>query len=204
EDWGDGVRGFQEAVADVGARFCGFVAAHPGDSVLVYFGYPAAREDDAEQAVHAGLAIVNLVRTLKTRFDAPPQASAGIATGLVVVGEQAGTGVTRQHIAVGEAPSLAAQLLAVAAPGDVVIAESTRRLVGRMFECRAVAADECRALPSSVPAWQVRGETAGVSRFEARRGSTLSPLVGRREEMELLLRRWDQAKRGEGRVVLLS
>ena len=96
------------------------------------------------------------------------------------------------------------RLQAAASPGEIVIAASTRRLVGRMFDCRALGADETKGLPQPAEAWQVRGETAGVSRFEARRRGVLSPLVGRQEEFELLLRRWDQAKLGEGRVVLLS
>ena len=96
------------------------------------------------------------------------------------------------------------RLQAAASPGEIVIAASTRRLVGRMFDCRALGADETKGLPQPAEAWQVRGETAGVSRFEARRRGVLSPLVGRQEEIELLLRRWDQAKLGEGRVVLLS
>jgi TolB-like protein/tetratricopeptide (TPR) repeat protein len=205
EELRDRIGAFQQWVADVAARFDGIVAQHQGDSVLVYFGYPTAHEHDAEQAVRAGLALVNLVGPPNTGCEAPPQASVGIATGVVVIGEQVGTGVTRQHIAIGEAPNLAAQLQAVAAPGEVVIAASTRRLVGRLFDCCALdGADELDGLPQPVEAWQVRGEMAGVSRFEARRTGTLTPLVGRQEELELLLRRWDQAKRGEGRVVLLS
>src|SRR5262249_20009821 len=152
-------------------------------------GYPAAREHDAEQAVRAGLAIVALVGTLTIGFDAAPQASVGIATGLVVIGEQVGT--DRQRIAVGEAPSLAGQLQALAAPGEVLISASTRRLVGRLFDCRARAANERNGLPPSEEVWDVRGEAAGISRFEALRAAMRSPLVGRREEMDLLLRRWD-------------
>ena len=195
---------FHKVVADVAARFGGFVAQYLGDGVLVYFGYPAAHEHDAEQAVRAGLALLDAVGMLKASSGVTLQARAGIATGLVVVGEQLGTGNAQQHIAIGETPNLAARLQAVAAPGEVVIAASTRRLVGGMFDCRALGADELKGLPPSVEAWQVRGETAGVSRFEARRAGALSPLVGRQEEIELLLRRWEQAKPGEGRVVLLS
>jgi class 3 adenylate cyclase/predicted ATPase len=204
EDLRDRIGAFRKAVADVAARFDGLVAQYQGNGVLVYFGYPAAHEHDAEQAVRAGLEIVSPVGMLKTGFDSPPQASAGIATGLVVIGEQVGTGEAGQRIAIGEAPTLAARLQTLAAPGKVIVAASTRRLVGRMFDCRVLAADELDGLPPSVEAWQVRGEMAGIGRFEARRAATLTQLVGRQEEMELLLRRWDQAKLGEGRVVLLS
>jgi class 3 adenylate cyclase/tetratricopeptide (TPR) repeat protein len=204
EDMSDRIAPFHKAVTDVTARFDGFVAQYQSDGVVIYFGYPSAQEHDPEQAVRAGLAIIASIRKLKAFDDGPLQARAGIATGQVVVGEQAGTANTRQLVAIGEAPNLAAQLQAAAGPGQVVIAASTRRLVGRMFDCRALGVDELKGLLSPAEAWQVRGETAGVSRFDARRAGELSPLVGRQEEMELLLRRWDQAKRGEGRVVLLS
>src|SRR5262252_3526794 len=200
----DRIAAFHKAVTDVAARFDGFVAQYLGDGVHIYFGYPAANEHDAEQAVRAGLAILDTVARLKAFSGEPLQVRAGIATGLVVVGEQVGTGNTRQRVAIGESPNLAAQLQAVAAPGEVVIAASTRRLVGQMFECRALRANELTGLPPLMEAWQVRGETAGVSRFEARRVGALSPLVGRQEEMELMLRRWGQAKLGEGRTVLLT
>ncbi len=204
EDMSDRIAPFHKAVTDVAARFDGFVAQYLSDGVLLYFGYPAAHEHDAEQAVRAGLAILDAVGMLKASSGVTLRARAGIATGLVVVGEQPGTGDTQQRIAIGETPALAARLQAVATPGEVVIAASTRRLVGGMFDCRALDADAVKGLPQPAEAWQVRGETAGVSRFEARRAGTLSPLVGRQEEIDLLLRRWDRAKAGEGRVVLLS
>ncbi len=203
EDMHDLIAAFRNLVADVVARFDGFVAQNLGDGVLVYFGYPAAHEHDAEQAVRAGLAILDAVGTLKAASVAL-QASAGIATGLVVVGEQLATGDTRQHVAIGETPDLAARLHAAAAPGEVVIAAGTRRLVGRLFDCCALPAIDVKGRPQPVEAWQVRGEAAGVSRFEARRTGALTPLVGRQEEIDRLLRRWDQARLGEGRVVLLS
>lgn len=202
EDMRDRIAPFHAIAADVAARFDGFVAQYLGDGVHVYFGYPAAHEHDAEQAVRAGLAILDAAGTLKV--DMPFQARVSIATGLVVVGEQVGAGDTRQRVAIGETPILAAQLQAVAAPGEVVIAAGTRQLVGRLFDCRALDSSEMNGLPQAVEAWQVRGETASVSRFEARRAGLLSPLVGRQEEMDLLLRRWQQVKLGEGRVVLLS
>jgi class 3 adenylate cyclase/DNA-binding SARP family transcriptional activator len=204
EDMHDQIAAFHKVVADVVAQFDGFVAQHLSDGVLVYFGYPAAHEHDTEQAVRAGLAILEAVGTLKASCNMSLQARAGIATGLVVVGEHLGAGDKRQHAAIGETPDLAARLQAMASPGEVVIAASTRRLVGRMFDCRALDAIEVKGLPQPVEAWQVRRETAGVSRFEARRTGELSPLMGRQEEIELLLRRWGQAKVGEGRVVLLS
>lgn len=204
EEMTERIAPFHKVVAAVAARFGGYVAQYLGDAVHVYFGYPAAHEHDAEQAVRAGLALRDAVGTLKASSGVALRARAGIATALVVVGEQMGTGNSQQGIAIGEAPNLAAQLQAAAAPGEVVIAASTRRLVGRMFDCRALAGEEAKGLPPSVEAWQALGEVAGVSRFDARRSVALSPLVGRQEELELLLRRWDQAKAGEGRVVLLS
>jgi class 3 adenylate cyclase/DNA-binding SARP family transcriptional activator/sugar phosphate isomerase/epimerase len=201
EDMHDLIAVFHKAVADAVSRFDGFVAQYLGDGAHVYFGYPAADEHDAEQAVRAGFAILDAVGALKASFDVTLQASIGIATGLVVVGERPATGDTQQRVAIGEAPNVAVQLQSLAPPGEVVIAASTRRLVGRMFDCRAL---EVKGSPHAVEAWQVRGETAGVSRFEARRTGALSPLMGRQEEIELLLRRWVQAKLGEGRVVLLS
>jgi class 3 adenylate cyclase len=204
EDMHDRIVAFHRVAADVVARFDGFVAQYLGDGVVVYFGYPTAHEHDVEHAVRAGLAIIDAVATPSAPTDVTVQARAGIATGLAVVGEQPGSGDPPQRVAIGEAPNLAARLQAVAAPGEVVIAASTRRLVGRMFDCCALGAGELKGLPPSVEAWQVRGEAGGVSRFEARRTGALTPLVGRQEEMELLLRRWRQAKLGEGQVVLLS
>jgi class 3 adenylate cyclase len=204
EEMSERIAPFHKVVADVAARFGGFVAQYLGDCVHVYFGYPEAHEHDPEQAVRAGLGLLDAVGTLKASSGVTFRARAGIATGLVVVGEQLGTGNAQQGIAIGETPNLAARLQTVAAPGEVVIAANTWRLVGGMFDCRALGADELKGLPPSVEAWQVRGESAGVSRFEARRAGKLSPFVGRQEEMDLLLRRWQQTKLGEGRVVLLS
>ena len=204
EDMHDLIESFHKTITDAVSPFDGYVALYLGDGTHVYFGYPEAREHDAEQAVRAGLAILDAVGALKDTSGAPLQASVGIATGLVVVGEPPATGDAQQRVAIGEAPSVAAQLQAVASPGEIVIAASTWRLAGRMFDCRALGTIEVKGLPQPVEAWQVRGETAGVSRFEARRTSALSPLVGRKEEIDLLLRRWDQARRGEGRVVLLE
>ena len=167
EDMRDRIAAFHKVVADVAARFDGFVAQYLGDGVHVYFGYPAAHEHDAEQAVRAGLAILDAVGTLKASSGVTLQARVGIATGLVVVGEQLGTGDTRQRVAIGETPNLAARLQAAAAPGEVVIAASTRRLVGRMFDCRALGADEAEGTAA------IGGGVAG-----ARRGGRRQPVRG--------------------------
>lgn len=204
EDMHDLVAVFHKTVADAASRFGGFVAQYLGDGAHVYFGYPAAQEHDAEQAVRAGAAILDAVGALKASSGDTLQASVGIASGLVVVGERSAAGDTQQRVAIGEAPNVAALLQTLASPGEVVIAASTHRLVGRMFDCRALNAIATEGLPQPVEAWRVHGETAGVSRFEARRAGELTPLVGRQEETERLLSRWHQTRLGEGRVVLLS
>ncbi|MBV9556435.1 MAG: AAA family ATPase, partial [Pseudolabrys sp.] len=173
--------------------------------VLVYFGYPQANEDDAERAIRAGLAIVDAVAHLNTAAGPPGtlRARVGIATGLVIVGDLIGSGPSLESAAVGETPNLAARLQAVAEPGMVVIAEATRRLTGRLFEYRDLGEARMKGLEAAVQTWAVLGEAVIDSRFEALRPGQGS-LVGREEELALLLRRWDQVKNGEGRVVLLS
>jgi predicted ATPase len=173
-----------------------------GDGVLVYFGYPQAHEDDAERAVRAGLALIGAV----SRFDAAEglQVRIGVATGLVVVGDLIGTGAAGEQAVVGETPNLAARLQAVAGPNCLVVGPTTRQMVGDLFECRALGAIELKGFAEPIRAWQVIRPSAVESRFEALRAGGLTPLVGREEEIELLLRRWQQAQEGEGRVVLLS
>src|SRR5215475_9975818 len=191
EDLREVIAVYHKCVADIVRRFDGFVAQYLGDGVLVYFGYPQAHEDDAERTVRAGLELIQAVSALKTSVSL--QTRIGIATGLVVVGDLMDSGNTPERGIVGETPNLAARLQGLAEPNMVVIAESTRRLVGRMFDCHSLGAIEIKGLPQPVEAWQVRAELAGVSRFEALRSGALTPLVGRQEEIELLLRRWHQA-----------
>jgi predicted ATPase len=173
-----------------------------GDGVLVYFGYPQAHEDDAERALRAGLELVTAVGALKTH--APLQTRVGIATGLVVVGDLIGSGASQEQGIVGETPNLAARLQGIAEPNSVVIAESTRRLVGNLFELQDLGGQDLKGIAGPVRAWVVLRPSSVESRFEALHGSGLTDLVGREEELELLLRRWSKAKSGEGRVVLLS
>jgi class 3 adenylate cyclase len=203
EDLREVIGAYHRAVADIVAGFDGFVAKYMGDGVLVYFGYPRAHEDDAERAVRAGLLIVDAVSRLDVK-SLELQARVGIATGLVVVGDLIGEGSAQEQSVVGETPNLAARLQALAEPDAVVIAATTRRLLGDLFEYRDLGAVEVKGIAAPVPAWQVLRASAVESRFEALRGSALSRLVGRDEEIDLLLRRWARAKAGDGQVVLIS
>jgi class 3 adenylate cyclase/tetratricopeptide (TPR) repeat protein len=202
EDLRDVIRTYQACVANTIKQFDGFIARYVGDGVLIYFGWPEARETDAERAVRAGLAVAAAVSGI-TPGGEPLHVRVGIATGLVVIGEPIGSGDSRQQTAVGETPNLAARLQGLAGPDQVVIDAATRRQIGGLFECQDLGTVELKGLPVAVPVWQVLGEGMLESRFEALRpGAT--PLIGRNEEMELLLRRWAQAKAGSGRVVLIS
>jgi class 3 adenylate cyclase/predicted ATPase len=194
---------FHGAVAEVVARFDGFIGKSIGDGAQVYFGYPTAHEDDAERAVRAGLALVDAVGRLgvgSTRL----KIRAGIATGVVVIGDLVGYGSGRERSAVGETPHLAVWLKDLAEPDAVVIAAGTHRLTGDLFEYRDLGAVAVKGIAIPIPAWQVLRPSVVASRFEALHGRTLSPLIGRDEEMDLLLRRWARAKSGDGQVVLLS
>jgi len=195
---------FHKKVVDSVAPFGGFVAQYQGTGAHVYFGYPAAGEHDAEQAVRAALATLDAIGSLISFAGIAFRASVGIASGLVVVGDEPEAGDQLQRLAIGETPNIAMRLQAEAPPGEIVIAASTWRLTGQLFDCRALDAIEAKGLTQPIEAWRVCGEAPGVSRFDARRAGKLSPLVGRQEEHDLLLRRWQQAKLGEGRVVLLS
>ena len=202
EDLREVISAYQKCVAETVQRFGGFVAKYMGDGVLIYFGYPQAHEDDAERAVRAGLELVAAVSDLKTH--AALQTRVGIATGLVVVGDLIGSGASQEQAIVGETPNLAARLQGIAEPNSVVIAESTRRLVGSLFELEDLGAKDLKGVAGPVRAWAALRPSAVESRFEALHASGLTELVGREEELELLLRRWTKAKTGEGQVVLLS
>ena len=202
EDLREVINGYQKCVAETVGRFGGFVAKFMGDGVLVYFGYPQAHEDDAERAVRAGLELIAAVGSLKTH--AALQSRVGIATGLVIVGHLIGSGSSQEQAIVGETPNLAARLQGVAEPNAVVIAESTRKLVGNLFELEDLGAQDLRGITEPVQAWAALRASSAKGRFEALRASGLTALVGREEELELLLQRWSKAKSGEGQVVLLS
>jgi predicted ATPase len=202
EDLREVISAYQKCVAETVQRFGGFVAKYMGDGVLIYFGYPQAHEDDAERAVRAGLELVAAVDQLKTH--APLQTRVGIATGLVVVGDLIGSGEAQERGIVGETPNLAARLQGIAEPNSVVIAESTRKLVGNLFELEDLGAQDLKGISGSARAWAVLRPATVESRFDALHASGLTELIGREEELEILLRRWSKANAGQGQVALLS
>src|SRR6202046_4066987 len=177
EDLREVISAYQNAVAEPVQRFGGFVAKYMGDGVLVYFGYPQAHEDDAERAVRAGLELVAAVGALKTH--APLQTRVGIATGLVVVGDLIGSGASQEQAIVGETPNLAARLQGVAEPNAVVISESTRKLVGNLFELEDLGAKDLKGIAGPLRAWVALRPASVEGRFEALHGSGLTELVGR-------------------------
>lgn len=205
EDLRETIGAFHAHVTSLVACFNGFIARHMGDGVLVYFGYPQADEADAERAIRAGLTIVDAVQRLNTPAGPPGTLNVriGIDTGLVVVGDLIGFGASREAAVVGDTPNLAARLQSVAEPGAVVISDATRLLVGSLFECRELALPNLKGRRGVERAWAVLGESVIDSRYEALRRGQLS-LVNRTEELELLQRRWEQAKTGEGRIVLMT
>jgi class 3 adenylate cyclase len=187
---------------EVIARYDGFVARYVGDGILTYFGWPAAHEEDAERAMRAALEIVHRVK--RASSTEVLSVRVGIATGPVAVGETAGVG-DQSKLAVGSTPNLAARLQGLAAADQIVIAASTRRLTGNAFELTDLGEHDLKGIAEPVHAWRVERALVTESRFDANRGGgALTPLVGREEELDLLLRRWSQTKDGEGQVVLLS
>jgi class 3 adenylate cyclase/tetratricopeptide (TPR) repeat protein len=200
EDLREVISAYQRAVTEAVTGFDGFVAKYMGDGVLVYFGYPRAHEDDAERAVWAGLRTIDAVGRLGP---AKLEVRIGIASGSVVVGDLIGKGSSQEQSIVGETPNLAARLQALATPGALVIAASTRQQLGELFDLEDLGPKQLVGFSEPQLAWRVLGESTEVSRFAALR-SERSPLVGRDEEVELLMRRWKQAKTGEGHVALIS
>ena len=204
EDLREVIGAYQDACSAAVARYDGFVAKFMGDGVLAYFGFPRAHEEDAERAVRAGLDIAAIVAKLDTRAKESLNVHIGIATGIVVVGELVGQGSAQEQAVVGDTPNLAARLQALAEPGCVVIAESTRRLVGGAFELTPLGRQTLKGFDAPVPAWTVVRVVENVTRFEASRSQGMTPFVGREHETALLLDRWRGASEGEGQVALLS
>ena len=190
-------------IAAVVERHGGFIARHGNDGVMAFFGYPRANEDDAEKAVRAGLEATGVVGTLNKPFlHAPVEVRVGIATGLVVVEEVQAGDANTEHTVIGDTPHLAATLLESGDGGTVVISSTTRQLVGNLFEYRDLGHLAVTGTTEPVRAWQVLRDNRVANRFDALR-PIRAPLLGREEELEMLQRRWDQARTGEGRVVLI-
>ena len=204
EDLREVMRRYQDAVARAVTTYAGHVAKYLGDGVLAYFGWPQAHEDQAERAVRAALDAVAAVSGLQLGSGVELRARAGIATGQVVIGDLVGEAGRDADAVSGETPNLAARLQGIAEPGQIAVGETTRRLIGDAFELEDLGARELKGFPEPVPAWRVVGERAVGSRFEAAHSDRLTTFVGREHEIGLLLNRWEQAKQGEGQVVLLS
>jgi class 3 adenylate cyclase len=207
EDWREVVRAYQDTCAKVIARFAGHIAQYLGAGLLVYFGYPWAHEDDAQRAVRAGLGIVEAMGQLNTRLkqDRGVELAVrlGIHTGLVVVGEVGG-GARQEQLALGETPNLAARLQGIAAPNTVVISTATLQLLGGFFVCLSLGTPALKGLAQPVEVYRVLYESTARSRLEAAGSTGLTPLVGREQEVGLLIERWAQVKDGMGQVILLS
>src|SRR5262245_18427346 len=205
EDLRDVMALYHRCVADTVDRYDGFVAKYMGDGILLYFGYPRAREDDAARAVAAALDMVAAVRTLTPGVIAEPlRIRVGIATGDAVVGDLLGTGAAQERAAVGVVPNLAARLQALADPDTVVISATTKRLTDGLFEYRDLGTVGIKGFAEPIRAWKVVGASGVESRFDALHADQRVPLVGRDRDLDFLLRCWAEAKADRGRVVLLS
>jgi class 3 adenylate cyclase len=204
EDLREVMRRYQDAAAGAITRYEGYVAKFLGDGVLAYFGWPQAHEDQAERAVRAGLDAAAAVARLKLDDNVALQARAGIATGQVVVGDMVGEAAAEAEAVAGETPNLAARLQGIAAPGQVVIGPLTRELIGETFDLANLGAHELKGFAEPVQVWRVVREGDIDSRYEAKHVGGVLPLVGRQEELGLLLRSWEASKEAHGQVVLIQ
>jgi DNA-binding winged helix-turn-helix (wHTH) protein/predicted ATPase len=204
EDLADVIGAYRRSVADIASRCNGSIGRHIGNVVVVHFGHPVAHEDDAEQAVQAGFRLCTAVKELTVGVGRALSVRVAITTGLVIVNDAANGGEPQGAGIIGEAPTAAGRLLGLAKPDTVLIDAATRRLIGNLFSCRDLGSVEPISMAMSTQVWQVLGPSAINNRFEALRGADPAPLVGRDEELEVLRRRWAQARTGEGRVVLVA
>jgi class 3 adenylate cyclase len=206
EEYRDVVRAYQSACTEVIQRYDGHIAQLLGDGLLIYFGYPQAHEDDAHRAVRTGLGILAAMEDLHTRLrqdkGIPLAIRLGIHTGLVVVGAMGGGG-RQEQLALGETPNVAARIQGLAAPNALVVSSATYRLIQGYFECQDMGAQALRGVTESMHIYQVLSESGAISRLDVAQPRGLTPLVGRESEVTLLLERWEQAKSGQGQVVLL-
>jgi class 3 adenylate cyclase/predicted ATPase len=203
EDLRNLMQRYQRACGEVVSRHQGTVAQYLGDGLMVYFGWPRANEDDAQRAVLTALQVVDAVKAIDAAE--PPRVRIGIATGPVVVGQGAEDGDASQpRMAVGETPNLAARVQAAAEPDQVLVAASTRRLLGDSFEFEDLGEHGLKGISAPVRLWRVLGESRAEGRFAAAHGAGLTTLVNRELEIALLLDRWARAQEGQGQAVLLA
>jgi len=207
EDLRSLVLSYQQACGSVIAQYDGHIAQYLGDGVLAYFGYPHAHEDDPVRAVRAGLALIERMqdvnRRLVAEYGVALDIRVGVHTGLVVAGEM-GTGATRERLAVGETPNVAARVQALADPGTVVVSDATWRLVDGFFTAQPLGSQILKGVSRPVPTYRVLGSTGLANPFEARLSRSLTPLISREVELESLAKRWEQTTEGEGQVVLVQ
>ena len=203
EEWSEVIQSYQDAVAGVVTRYDGHIAQYLGDGVLCYFGWPRALEDAAERAVEAGLAIKSATERVKAKGK-PLVCRVGIATGLVVIGDLVARGDGHEPTAIGDTPNFAARLQEFAQPGQVVVSESTRRLLGTAFRIESLGQHGFKGLPGTHEVFAVLGRDPGHDRFAARATASTGVMVGRGNELALLTGRWEASVGGEGQVVLLT
>jgi class 3 adenylate cyclase/predicted ATPase len=207
EDYREVVREYQRVCTEVIQRYDGYIAQYLGDGLLIYFGYPVAHEEDAQRAVHSGLGIVAAIQSLNTRLEPDKGVRLairlGIHTGLVVVGEMGGEG-RQEQLALGETPNVAARIQGLAEPDTVVISGATYRLIQGYFDCESMGEQDLRGVSQPIAVYRVLKESGVQSRLDVASSRGLTPLVGREQEVGLLLERWEQAKDGQGQVILLS
>jgi len=212
EELREAILAYQEACAQEIRRFEGYLARYVGDGLLVYFSYPQAHEDDARRAVQAGLGIVatlphlnsRLQQTVEAIHEFPLRVRIGIHTGLVVISDMGGGGYRDPMAIVGETPNVAARLQGLAEPDTVVISQATHRLIQGYFQCQDLGLQTLKGISTPLPVYRVLHESEAQSRFEVAVRTGLTPLVGRDEELGLLLRRWEKVKESEGQVMLMS
>src|SRR6185312_3387457 len=193
---------FQAACARITLAYDGFIADFRGDGILAYFGYPKAHDDDAERTVRAALDIVAAIPRLKTPAAEPLAVRIGIASGLVVVGSSGRDGIPREHAVIGDTPNLAARIQGLAEPGTVLVAASTRKLIGNRFVLRDLGVHKLKGIAEPVGAWAVDGAFGSETLFDAI--DARYALIGRESELEFLLKRKRLAWKGAGQIALIS
>ena len=201
EDYHARVVTYQTACQQIITRYEGHIAQYLGDGVLVYFGYPAAHDEDAVRAGRSGLEVVAAVGQLE--FTPPLQVRIGIHTGPVVVGE-IGSGAHAERLALGETPNIAARVQGQAEPDTVVVSAATYRLVYGLFESQDLGLQTLKGIATPLSLYRIIGESAAQSRFEVALSTGLTPFIGRDPELGVLRQHWEQARAGDGQVVLLS